>query len=266
MVDTHEAPTPPSCLRCAASRISLPNEARCCDARAPAHEKPAPWSGLRPRRVRYRTKAGQLFELDLDDAHRRPAWIGHLVRHVRLAKSNAAALEPRGLGGLPRLGEGEGAGSQDDADMRQVVRVHTSVHDAGRKRHISNTYAFIFEYDFDWVLRSLGVTVGDDGSSAQHDRHEHRAGRRAREKRRSPCVHTSSPAGSYIRRARAMVELAGFVAIEFAAAQRHFAEAHALWRLDFPPLALDPGILACAMLGLGERDVAADIGGLLTLW
>src|SRR5919106_3067307 len=84
-------------------------------------------------------KAGQLFELDLDDAHRRLAWIGHLVRHMRLAKSNAAALEPRGLGGLPRLGEGEGAGGQDDADMRQVVRVHTSVHDAGWKRHISNT-------------------------------------------------------------------------------------------------------------------------------
>jgi DNA-binding winged helix-turn-helix (wHTH) protein/tetratricopeptide (TPR) repeat protein len=50
---------------------------------------------------------------------------------------------------------------------------------------------------------------------------------------------------------------------EFAAAQRHFAEAHALWRPDFPPLDFDPSILARGMLGFsaliaGNPDAAAN--------
>jgi DNA-binding winged helix-turn-helix (wHTH) protein/tetratricopeptide (TPR) repeat protein len=50
---------------------------------------------------------------------------------------------------------------------------------------------------------------------------------------------------------------------EFASAQSHFAEAHALWRPDFPPLAFDPSILARGMLGFcaliaGKPVAAAD--------
>jgi len=69
--------------------------------------------------------------------------------------------------------------------------------------------------------------------------------------------------GWYMSIAHVSLGYALFHLAEFAAAKRHFAESHALWRPEFPSAGFDPNTLARCMLGLtalilGEPDLAAE--------
>src|SRR5437762_14256176 len=142
-------------------------------------------------------RRGSLFQLDLDHAHRRLVRIRDLVRHVRFAESDASRLEFRCLRRLAGLGEGQRPGGQNDADVRELVRVQSSLLHARRKRDVSNTDAIVLEYDFDRVLRRLWATVREGGPASERDGRHDRAGRYPCEERHSPTVHRSPPGASY---------------------------------------------------------------------
>jgi hypothetical protein len=63
--------------------------------------------------------------------------------------------------------------------MRQLVRVQAFVHDAWQKRHIPNTNAIVFKYNFACDLYRLGADLGEHLSPRERDRHHSRARKRA---------------------------------------------------------------------------------------